>query len=395
MSLLNPGPILIAGGGIGGLALALGLARAGRESVVLEARPQFGTAGAGIQLGPNGVRVLSALGVSRALQPLAGQPEAIAVFRGDTGRRITDLPLGGWIAHRHGAPYWVVHRADLHDALRAAAERNPLITLRTGFTVRLARRDVEGLRVQSDAETSVTGAALVGADGLWSAVRRMVAPEGTPVFAGASASRCVLPAEAAGALPMNAVGIWLSPSAHVVHYPVRGGRELAVVVIAKEAWESRAWDVEADRAHVLGKVVGFHSSLRAVLERAAQWRRWSLHKLPQLSAWSRDRVVLMGDAAHPMFPYLAQGGVMALEDAWCLARAIGASRGVEERAIEEFVSERKARAAKVQAASARNGRIYHMAPPLSLARDAVLGAVPGHVLMSRLDWLYGWGQDVG
>ena len=136
-------------------------------------------------------------------------------------------------------------------------------------------------------------------------------------------------------------------------------------------------------------------TVRDVLAQAVQWRRWSLHKLAPLSAWSRDRVVLIGDAAHPMFPYLAQGGVMALEDAWCLAREIGASRGVEERAIDAFVSERKARAAKVQAASARNGRTYHMTPPLSLARDAVLGAVPGHVLMGRLDWLYGWGQDIG
>lgn len=395
MPLLDPGRILIAGGGIGGLALALALARTGRESLVLEARPEFGTAGAGIQIGPNGVRILSALGVAGALRPLAGRPEAIRVHRGDTGRRLADLPLGTWIAERHGAPYWVLHRADLHEALRAEAERSPLVSFKTGFSVRLARRDAEGVRVQSDGKESATGAALVGADGLWSNVRRMVAPEGVPVFAGASASRCVLPAEAAGPLPMRAVGLWLSPTAHVVHYPIRGGRELAIVVIAKEDWESRAWDAAAERAQVLDKVSAFHADLRAVLAAAPQWRRWSLHRLPTLSAWSRDRVVLIGDAAHPMFPYLAQGGVMALEDAWCLARAFAASRGVEERAIDAYVAERRGRAARVQAASARNGRIYHLGPPLSLARDAVLATVPGARLMARFDWLYGWGQEIG
>lgn len=390
MALLDPGRILIAGGGIGGLALAVALARTGRESLVLEAREEFGTAGAGIQIGPNGVRVLDALGVAQGLLSKVGKPESIRVYNGATAKLLAQLPLGEWIAERHGAPYWVAHRADLHEALRAEAERSPLVTLRTDFTVRLARHDKEGVRVTADSKKTEAGAALVGADGLWSAVRRIVAPEAQPVFAGTSASRCVLPAASAGRLAENAVGLWLSPTAHVVHYPVRGGAEIAVVVIAQEDWQSRAWDVEADRARVLELVAGFHPDLAGVLAAAPQWRRWSLHRLAPLPSWSRDRIVLMGDAAHPMLPYLAQGGVMALEDALCLAQAFAASRGVEERAIAAFVAERKARAARVQAASLRNGRAYHLARPYSLARDAVFAAVPGAMLMAGLDWLYGW-----
>lgn len=395
MALLDPGRILIAGGGIGGLALAVALARTGRQSLVLEAREEFGTAGAGIQIGPNGVRVLDALGVAQKLVAKVGRPDAIHVYRGTTGQRLAKLPLGTWIAERHGAPYWVVHRADLHEALRAEAAKSPLVTLRNDFSVRLARHDAEGVRVLSDNRDSVTGAALVGADGLWSAVRRIVDPNAIPTFAGTSASRCVLPSAAAGRLAENAVGLWLSPTAHVVHYPVRGGAEIAVVVIAQENWQSRAWDAEADRARVLEHVAAFHPDLVGVLAAAPQWRRWSLHRMDPLARWSRDRIVVVGDAAHPMLPYLAQGGVMALEDALCLAQAFAASRGVEERAIAAFVAQRKARAARVQAASQRNGRIYHLSQPLALARDAIFATVPGTMLMAGLDWLYGWNPVPG
>lgn len=390
MALLDPGRILIAGGGIGGLALAVALARSGRDCMVLEARPEFGTAGAGIQLGPNGVRVLQALGVADALRPLVGVPDSIHVYRGRSGRRLAELPLGRWIEQRHGAPYWVAHRADLHAALRTACESSARVTLRLDFTARMVAPDVEGVRVKSDTNDSVAGAALVGADGLWSALRRHVAPRELPEFAGASASRCVLPVQAAGRLGHNAVGLWLSPTAHVVHYPVRGGAEVAVVVIARETWESRAWDAQADRARVLESVAAFHPDLVSVLAAAPHWRRWSLHRLAPLPTWSNQRVVLIGDAAHPMLPYLAQGGVLALEDALCLAQAFAASRGVEERAIAAFVAERRSRAKRVQAASLRNGRIYHLPPLLALARDAVLAAVPGSTLMARFDWLYGW-----
>jgi salicylate hydroxylase len=169
-------PILIAGGGIGGLACALAMAQTGRASVVLERQAEFSPAGAGIQFGPNGVRALRELGVADALEPYAGKPEAIEVFEGKGGRRLTRLPLGNWLAARHGAPYWVAHRGDLHAVLHDAAARNPLIDIRTGFAVASVEQDDMHVGIASTTGERLTGALLVGADGLWSAVRQAAVP---------------------------------------------------------------------------------------------------------------------------------------------------------------------------------------------------------------------------
>lgn len=389
----TPLPILIAGGGIGGLALALALARTGRTSIVLEQRESFATVGAGIQLGPNGVRMLQHLGVAEALRPLVGVPDAVRVHDGRTGRVVADLPLGGWIAARHGAPYWVAHRADLAATLAAAAAAEPRVALRPGFALDSFAEAGDCIQARSLGGETAAGAALVGADGLWSRVRRNVCPGLVPRFAGATATRAVMPVAEAGALPTSVVGLWLTPGVHVVHYPVRAGAEIAVVVIAAEDWRGEDWDAEADRAMLLGQLGSFHASLARVLARVASWRKWALHGLPPLPTWSAGRVTLMGDAAHPMLPYLAQGGVLALEDAVVLADCIAAHPGDEPGAFRAFEAGRRARARRVQAASLRQGRIYHMRPPLSWAREAVLRSVPGSRLMAGYDWLYGWRPD--
>lgn len=390
MAIADTGRILIAGGGIGGLALAVALAQAGRRSLVLEARAEFSIAGAGIQIGPNGTRILQRLGVADALAPSVGIPEAIHVYRGVRGSRLARLPLGGWIARRHGAPYWVAHRGDLHAVLLEAARRSDLIEMEMGFVAADLAQQGDSVEVRSEAGKAVTGAGLVGADGLWSRLRGQVVPGAAPVFAGASASRIVLPAERAGRLAENAVGLWLSPGAHVVHYPMRGGREIAVVVIADETWQSRVWDAEIDRVHLGRALACFNRELEDLLLEAPGWRRWSLHRLPELPQWSQGRAVLIGDAAHPMFPYLAQGGVLALEDAAELAACLAARGADVAAAFTIFALRRRARAARVQAASARNGSIYHMQAPLALARDAAFATAPGTLLMASLDWLYGW-----
>lgn len=390
MANADTGRILIAGGGIGGLALAVALAQTGRRSLVLEARAEFSIAGAGIQVGPNGTRVLQRLGVADALAPLAGVPEAIHVYRGARGRRLARLPLGAWIAQRHGAPYWVAHRGDLHAVLLEAARRSDLIEIEMGFLATELAQQGDVVTLRSEGGRTVQGTGLVGADGLWSRIRGQVVPRATPVFAGASASRVVLPAERAGRLAENAVGLWLSSGAHVVHYPMRGGREIAVVVIAEETWQSRVWDAEIDRVHLGRALATFTRELEDLLLEAPGWRRWSLHRLPTLPQWHSGRTVLIGDVAHPMFPYLAQGGVLALEDALELAQCLTEREADVPSAFALFAQRRRERAARVQAASARNGTIYHMQPPLALARDAAFAAAPGPLLMSSLDWLYGW-----
>jgi salicylate hydroxylase len=383
-------PILIAGGGIGGLALALALARRGRDALVLEQRDHFATAGAGIQLGPNGVRVLEGLGVAPALVGLVGAPTSLAVHAGRTGRVLATLPLGAWIAARHGAPYWVAHRGDLHQVLLSAASAEPRIRLRTGFALAAPVPVGGGVEVTSSAGEVVGGSALVGADGLWSRVRQSICPRSTPTFVGATATRAVIPAAAAGRLAGSRVGLWLSPAVHVVHYPVRGGAEIAVVVIAAERWSEREWDVAADAAPLRARLAGFHPSLTEVLLAVRDWRKWGLFRLARLRAWSRGRLTLIGDAAHPTLPYLAQGGSLALEDALVLADCVRESAGDEERAFRRFEALRRKRAERVQRASRRQGHLYHLPPPLAWGRDLLLRALPGERLMAGLDWLYGW-----
>ncbi len=382
-------PILIAGGGIGGLALAVALARRGHHSVVLERQDDFAPVGAGIQIGPNGMRALQALGVADALQPFAGVPETIAVHAGASGRILTQLPLGAWIANRHGAPYWVAHRGDLHRVLRDAAASDARIAIRTGFNVAAVAQTEAGVTVTDSSGATATGRVLIGADGLWSAVRQSLPHMPVPEFAGATATRTVIPAAQAGRLAIPAVGLWLNPQAHVVHYPVRGGSEIAVVVIASENWQGRQWDAEADAGALLAHLGSFHPSLMAVLRSVTPWRKWALYTLPPLPAWTGNRVALLGDAAHPMLPYLAQGGALAMEDALVLADCLCASDAVPAT-LDRYTVLRRARARRVQAASVRQGRIYRLSPPLSLVRDAVFRTVSPALLMSRLDWLYGW-----
>ena len=386
----EPAPILICGAGIGGLALAKALAKAGRTSIVLEQRHSFDTAGAGIQLGPNGVRVLQRLGLAEVLRPAVGVPDALAVHHGGSGRTLAVLPLGRWIATRHGAPYWVAHRGDLHAVLAAAASAEPRITLRLGFALASVTQHGEGVQAKSLGGDVAAGGALVGADGLWSGVRRAILPGHDPQFVGATAARTVIPVAAAGRLALPAVGLWLSPGVNVVHYPVRSGTEIAVVVIATEAWKGIGWDAEADRASLTARLAAFHSSLTDPLAMAPGWRKWALYRLPPLPNWSAGRITLIGDAAHPMLPHLAQGGVLALEDAVALADALAAHPGNAAQAFLAFEAKRRRRAARVQAMSRLNGRIFHLPPSLSWARDGVLRLVPGAWLMAGYDWLYGW-----
>jgi salicylate hydroxylase len=382
-------PILIAGGGIGGLALALALAKRDHPSVVLERQQDFAPRGAGIQIGPNGIRALQALGIAEALRPLAGVPEAIIVHAGSSGRVLTRLPLGNWIASRHGAPYWVAHRGDLHRVLLDAAAADPRVALRAGFDVTSIAQTDMAVTATDRSGAIATGRGLIGADGLWSTVRQSLPGMPAPAFAGATATRTVIPAAQAGRLSLPAVGLWLNPQAHVVHYPVRGGSEIAVVVIARETWQGREWDAEADATTLLAQLASFHPSLTSALRGVSSWRKWALYRLPRLPAWTSGRVALLGDAAHPMLPYLAQGGALAIEDALVLADCVSASEDIPG-ALHTYSSLRRDRAHRVQAASVRQGRIYRLAPPFSHARDAVFRLAPAARLMARLDWLYDW-----
>lgn len=388
-----PRPVVIAGGGIGGLAAALALARKGIASLVLERRPEFGDDGAGIQIGPNGTRILATLGVAPVLEGTVAKPDAIQIRDAQTARGLAQFPLGAWIAARHGAPYWTAHRRDLHTALRAVAEREPLIEIRTGVEVadlRAGPNDATAVSADGDA---ITGRAVIAADGAWSALRMRAFAAAAPTFTGKCAVRTVLPAiRVPDALRTSHVHLWLGADVHVVHYPVSAGDAVALVAIFDDGRIAGDWNAPCDRAWVEARTQTFAASLKDLLSRPDTWRRWSLLTLEQPPNRANGRMALLGDASHPILPFLAQGGVMALEDAVVLAHALAADPADPARALAGYAGARAPRVARVAAASQRNGRIYHMSGPMAAARNLALRVVPPARFMRRYDWLYGWSR---
>jgi salicylate hydroxylase len=384
-------PILIAGGGIGGLAAAIALARAGQSVHVLERRAQTGEEGAGIQLGPNGVRVLRLLGADRLLEPSVGRPYGIAVFNGRTGRELTTMPLAGWAEARWGAPYWVARRADLHEALHQRALAEARIRITPGYRVTRIEDLPNGLCLRDERNVPVVGRALIGADGLHSMVAQLRIGAPRPRFIGKTAARALVPAAGAGKpFSDHLTGLWLGPKAHLVHYPVRGGEWINLVAVTEDRWQGEGWSEPIAGAELAGRFAGWCRPIRELVAGAADWQRWAVHARAPLGTWSRDRVTLLGDAAHPLSPFLAQGGVLALEDAEALGRAVGRAPRDLAAAFLAYERERLKRTGRVVRASLKNGRTYHLSGPSAAARDLVLRLTPPRRLLARYDWLYGF-----
>lgn len=381
-------PVLVAGGGIGGLSAAVALARAGFDATVLERNALAEQSGAGIQLGPNATRILRSLGVLDLLEPQSFRPEAIWLFDGVSGRRLATVPLGDDAERRYNAPYLTLHRADLHAGLRAAAGAAAPVSLVSGFDVSGidARESVTVANIDG---TTMDGASLIGADGLWSTVRKWMAPDAALTFTGATAFRALLPRDG---LPepfaSPVVGLWFGPGAHLVHYPVSAGSALNVVAVTESGQAREGWNQAADRAGLLSGFTRWCKESKSLLERAEGWRAWSLFQLPPLPAWSRGAVTLLGDAAHPVLPYLAQGAGLAIEDAAVLAQCVAADPGKPETAFQAYEHARRARALRLQATARRFGWIYHLRGPARLARNATLGLRSGTAALRQFDWLY-------
>lgn len=384
-------PVLIVGGGIGGLATALALARRGIDSQILERREAFSEAGAGIQLGPNATRILAALGVAEHLAAHAGEPESIVVHDAARDRPLARFPLGQWLTARHGAPYWVVHRRDLQAALLAAVARQPRIGVTMGFAATAIEEDSDSVRVLAADGSVAEARALVVADGIRSAMREYVAPRARLAPAGFIAARTVLPASA---VPhpawLASTIVTLAPDGHVVHYPVRAGREIAVVVILPGRAEGEGWAAPITWGEMAPRLSAFPRSLLGTLAGAEKWRRWDLARASGIDAIARGRMALIGDAAHPILPFLAQGGALAIEDAATIAACLAGQPEDAAAAFALYSGLRHTRQQQVVAASQRNGEIYHMAGMMRLARNATLRMTPGARMMTRLDWLYGW-----
>ncbi|MBC8013482.1 MAG: FAD-dependent monooxygenase [Methyloceanibacter sp.] len=380
--------VLIAGGGIGGLAAAIALGRRGIETEILERSRFTEEGGAGIQLGPNATRALAALGVLDLIEPHAFRPEAIWVYDGISGRKLSSVPLGKHAEQRYAAPYLTLHRADLHAGLRAAAHSLAPGGLRPGFEVTAI--DTQGGDVVARAVdgSEAKGASLIGADGLWSTVRPLIMPEAGLRFTGATAWRALLPR---GSLPSrfdaSVIGLWLGPGTHIVHYPVRGGG-LNVVAVTEGGAERQGWNQPGGAETLLASFTRWTKDSKSLLERAEGWRSWSLSRLTPLSRWSAGRIALLGDAAHPVLPYLAQGAALAIEDAVTLAACIEALRGDPAAAFLRYEGLRRPRVARVQRLSRRFGWLYHLRGPLRPARNLVLARRSEETALRRFDWLY-------
>lgn len=386
--------VLIAGGGIGGLATALALAKRGIPSSVLERRLLFGEDGAGIQIGPNGTRILEALGAAASLKARVTAPDALRILDAVTARPLSTFPLGRWMAERHGAPYWVAHRRDLHNALFAAVEREPLIQIRMGFEVTAVRDgddDAGPVTVTSTNADEARGDALIAADGAWSALRVHAFDGPGPAYTGKCAVRAVLPIEEVPeALHRTEVHLWLGRDVHVVHYPVNAGHAVALVAIFHDRQILQDWSTSCDPTWVTAQTAGFAPLLRELLARPESWRRWSLMRLPRRPRTAAGRMALLGDAAHPVLPFLAQGGVMALEDAVVAADALAADPANPARALQAYARMRASRVRRVAQVSRMNGVIYHLGGALAAARNMAFARVPAERFMKGYDWLYGW-----
>jgi salicylate hydroxylase len=391
--------VLIAGGGIGGLALAIALDRRGIPSTILERSARFSEAGAGIQIGPNGTRLLAQLGVAARLEPHVGRPAGLAVRNAASGAKQGILPLGDWIAARHGAPYWTVHRGDLQAALLAVAENLPRITIRLGVEVDSFTETSSGVTVRTSSGDAIQGTVLVGADGLWSAIRRQISGTALPGSSRRSAARTVIAtADLPAGIAHDHVGVWMGQRVHVVHYPVRGGSETALAILADEPWSVPGWGEDVPAADAMRPCQGMAPLLLDLLARGQTWRKWSLFDPAPLERWSTARATLLGDAAHPILPFLAQGAVMAIEDgivlADQLAAAVAGPGGNLPAALVAYETQRRPRTRKVQDTARRNGQIYHLTGLAAAARDLALRAVPPAQMMARYDWLYGWRPPV-
>ncbi|GFO82506.1 MAG: salicylate hydroxylase [Methyloceanibacter sp.] len=395
-------PVLIAGGGIGGLTAAIAFGREAIESHVLERSAFDNEAGAGIQLGPNATRILGPLGVLDALMPKTFRPEAVRLFDGVSGKTLATMPLGDKAERRYGAPYLTAHRADLHEALRSVAASAGHVTLTPNFTV-ADIEDGDGITVASLDGTRVEGSALVGADGIWSTVRKWIAPQAGLAFTGATAFRSLLPLHR---LPPPfsepIVGLWLGPRTHLVHYPVRGGEALNVVAVTETGRKEDGWNRSAETGTVRANFTRWCEAAQGLLEFAPSWRAWSLFSLSALPQWHRGSVTLLGDAAHPVLPYLAQGAALAIEDAAKLAGLWGGARERPAHVFYAFETVRRARAERVRRTSQRLGRAYHMGGAgldsmtlgsmARFARNAILGLRGEDATLRGFDWLYGEGR---
>ena len=383
-------PVLIVGGGIGGLAAALALSQKGVAVEVFEQSAEFKEIGAGIQLGPNVFRMFEVLGLTDAINEWAVYPENLMMRDAMTGEVITRIPIDGNFRKRFGYPYAVTHRADLHQAILDACRRSNLVRLHASQKVVAVEERGDGIDIRTQSGETFKGAALIGCDGLWSTIRGLIVGDGKPIVAGHIAYRAVVPtADWPNEYRIPSMVIWAGDKTHLVHYPLHRGEVFNLVAVFHSDRFEEGWDTFGDPAELQERFAAKCEPVRMLLGKVESWRMWVLSDRPPIKEWSRGRMTLLGDAAHPMLQYLAQGANMAIEDAVCLAYEVDKSGGDYAAAFAAYQQARYLRTARVQVMARIYGEVFHTSGVVREMRNAWLGGRSAEEAMDGMAWLYG------
>jgi salicylate hydroxylase len=383
-------PIAIVGAGIGGLTMAAALARAGLRCHVLEQTRLLGEVGAGVQLAPNAARLLHRLGLEDRLREVAVRPCAIEMRRWDDNSVLRRTPLGEQCEQHFGAPYYTVHRADLH---RCLLERLPAGILHLGLHCTGGQESADDVQLRFADGSSITADLVVGADGIHSRIRELLVRD-KPQFSGQSIYRALVPAERVPfLLEEPKVVLWLGPGKHCVSYPVSAGDQISLAATVPDPyWGAESWSAQGRTEDLAGAYADWNSEVRALTSAPDTVSRWALHDRDSPSRWSTDRITLIGDAAHPMLPFLAQGANQAIEDAVALAACLrdAGSDGIAT-ALAHWEAIREPRTSKVHRISRANTTALHLPDgDAQRNRDQALAA---HATLADQDWLYGYDAE--
>jgi 3-hydroxybenzoate 6-monooxygenase len=381
--------VVIVGGGIGGLACALALAQRGVASIVLERSPLFKEIGAGIQLGANVFKMFERLGLTPAINELAWFPDKLVMLDALSGEQVIASTLGESYRARFGFPYGVIHRADLHQALLTACQRQARVELITSADVVEIAQSATQVQVACADGRRFDAQVLVGADGLWSNVRQFILGDGPPRVSGHIAYRGVLPrALVPEHLWSASVTLWAGPKTHLVHYPLRRGELFNLVAVFHSDQYVEGWDAAADPAELHAKFAHTQPVVRELLSRIDTWKMWVLCDREPVANWSQGRITLLGDAAHPMLQYLAAGAGMAIEDAWVLAQCLARDFDNPQQALLDYQRQRYLRTGRVQYTARFFGELYHASGVARELRMQLLGNARAPGADNPMAWLY-------
>ncbi|QCP53190.1 3-hydroxybenzoate 6-monooxygenase [Trinickia violacea] len=382
--------VIVVGGGIGGLAAALALARQNISVELLEQAPEIGEIGAGIQLAANAFNALDALGVGEATRRRAVFTDYLKLMDAVDASEVVRIDVGAPYRQRFGNPYAVIHRADIHLSILEAVRESPLIQFRTNTQVQAIEQDERGATVIDQRGTRYRADAVIGCDGVKSAVRAALIGDEHHVT-GHVVYRAVVDVENMPPdLQINAPVVWAGPHCHLVHYPLRGGKQYNLVVTFHSRQQEQWGVTEGSKEEVLSYFQGIHPLPHQMLDRPTSWKRWATADRDPVEQWSVGRVTLLGDAAHPMTQYLAQGACQALEDAVTLGAAIEAADGDFEAAFKLYERARIPRTARVLYSAREMGRIYHAKGVERLVRNSLWVDRTQEQFYDALQWLHGW-----